>query len=62
MCSYSQQEDFECYNELIQTYQMVSLKFRYIKHYGARVGDGYVAKKKTNLNVSNGYSMYIDYK
>ena len=40
----------------------VSMKFRYIKHYGARVGDDFVAKKISKLNVSNGYSMYIDYK
>ena len=32
--------------------------FRYIKHYSTRVGDVFV----TNLNVSNSYSMYIDYK
>ena len=29
---------------LIQIYQMVSMKFRYIKQHGARVGDDFVAK------------------
>ena len=37
------------------------MKFWYIKHYGARVGDDFVAKI-IKLNVLNGYSMYIDYK
>ena len=37
---------------------MVFMNFWYIKHYCARVGDDFV----TNLNVSNSYSMYIDYK
>ena len=32
--------------------------FWYIKHYSTRVGDDFV----TNLNVSNSYAMYIDYK
>ena len=34
------------------------MKFLYIKHYGARVRDDFVAKKITKLNVSNVYSMY----
>ena len=34
---------------------MVSIKFWYIKHYSARVGDDFVAKK-ANLNV---YQMVI---
>ena len=31
---------------------MVSIKFWYIKHYGARVGDDFVAKI-SNLNIPN---------
>ena len=31
-------------NEQIQTYQMVFMNFWYIKHYGARVQDDFVAK------------------
>ena len=37
---------------------MVLMNFRYMKHYSTRVGDDFV----TNLNLSNSYSMYIDYK
>ena len=37
---------------------MVAIKFWYIKYYGVRVGDDFVAKKKTNLKVPNGYSKY----
>ena len=37
------------------------MKFLYIKHYGARVGDDF-SLKITNLNVPNGYSKYSDYK
>ena len=36
---------------------MVSIKFWYIKHYGTRVGDDFVAKI-SNLNIANGYSQY----
>ena len=34
---------------LIQSYEMVIMNFWYSKHYGARVGDDFIAKK-TNLN------------
>ena len=40
-------DDFYCYNELIQTYQIVIMNFKYSKHYGAIVGDFFVAKKTT---------------
>ena len=36
---------------------MVSIKFWYIKHYGARVGD-VLSQKNNYLNVPNGYSKY----
>ena len=36
------------------------MNFWYIKHYGARVGDDFVAKNN-KLEVSNGYSINIDY-
>ena len=38
------------------------MKFRYIKHYGARVLEMILSQNITKLNVSNGYSMYTDYK
>ena len=37
-------DDFDAKNQVIQTYEMVFIKFWYIKHYGARVGDDFVTK------------------
>ena len=37
---------------------MVFMNFGILNTYNTRVGDDFV----TNLNVSNSYSMYIDYK
>ena len=41
---------------------MFSIKIWYIKHYSARVGDDFVAKKTKKLECINGYSKYSDYK
>ena len=48
-------------NEVILANQMVLMNFWYIEHYGARVGDD-IDAKRTISNISNGYSMYFDYK
>ena len=48
-------------NEVIQANQMVLMNFWYIEHYGASVGDD-IDAKRTISNISNGYSMYFDYK
>ena len=48
-------------NEVIQANQMVFMNFLYIEHYDARVGDD-IDAKITISNISNGYSMYFDYK
>ena len=68
MCLYSEQvEDIEHYSAsigddwVIQANQMVLMNFWYIEHYGARVGDD-IDAKRTISNISNGYSMYFDYK
>ena len=37
---------------------MIFMNFWYIQHYGASFGDDIDA----TVNISNGYSMYIDYK
>ena len=38
---------------------MVIMNFWYIEHYGASFGDD-IDAIMNNLNISNGYSMYID--
>ena len=48
-------------NEVIQANQMVFMNFCYIEHYGASFGYD-IDAKRTISNISNGYSMYIDYK
>ena len=38
------------------------MKFWYIEHYGASFGDDFDAVMNYKKNISNGYSMYNDYK